>query len=542
VKPQKVIPWVLIASGLLVYHNSFHNGFVFDDERHIVQNVRIRHFWPPWEIIDHTSRPVVMVSVALNYAGGGLNPRGYHLFNVAVHILAALTLYQVLRLTLLSERLRSRFGETASSVAGVIAMIWLVHPLQTESVTYTIQRGELLMGLFYLLTLYCVIRSCGSWRGAGPAGSGAGWGMCAVASCALGMASKPVMVTAPVVVLLYDRVFLAKSWREVIKRRRALYAGLAATWLLLPVLLAKGATEWTASAGFSYSGISPLQYALTQPGVILHYLRLTFWPHPLCLDYGWKYGWPPVRSLGDAGPQLLAIGLLLAATAYAWRRQPALGFVGIWFFAILAPTSSLIPVADLAVEHRMYLPLAAVIALTVAGGLALGSRLPSGRRQVARTIGWGTSAALVLVLAILTAQRNRDYRSALTIWKDTVAKRPNNPRAHCGLGVALWHAGRVREATEQWEEALRIKPDYAEAHCSLGVMLGSSGRIEEAIEHLEQAVRLRPDLVEAHYNLGGALEQAGHLETAIAQYEETLRLDSDYAPARDRLAHLRRVR
>jgi hypothetical protein len=158
-KVRKFIPLLVIGVGLLVYANGFRGGFVFDDIPHIVENVRIRHLWPPWEILAHTSRPLVMLSVALNYALDGLEPWGYHLFNVSIHILAALILYGVVRLTFLSETLRSRYGETASWLAGVIALLWLVHPLQTESVTYVIQRGEILMGLFYLLTLYCVIRS-----------------------------------------------------------------------------------------------------------------------------------------------------------------------------------------------------------------------------------------------------------------------------------------------------------------------------------------------------------------------------------------------
>ncbi len=354
--------------GLLAYHNSLHAGFVLDDQPHITENPRIRQLWPPWDIVLHTSRPVVLFSVAVNYALGGLNPWGYHLFNVGVHILAALTLFGVARRAFVSEPLRSRFGEAAEWLAAVISLIWLAHPLQTEAVTYTIQRGESLMGLFYLLTLYCVVRGSGAPRSQG-------WSMAAVASCALGMASKPVMVTAPVVILLYDRAYLAKSWRDVMKRRWILHACLAATWLLLPRLLANGSTEWNESAGFAYNGVPPLDYALTQSGVILHYLRLAFWPQPLCFDYCCAYGWPVARTVGDAAPGLMVVGALLAVTIWTWWRNPALGFLGVWFFLILVPTSSFVPVADLAVEHRMYLPLAAVAAMVTVGGFAMGQNL-----------------------------------------------------------------------------------------------------------------------------------------------------------------------
>ena len=288
-KTQALIPLLVIVAAVWAYHDSLCDAFVFDDIPHISENLCIRRLWPPWDVLSHSSRPVVNLSVAVNYALGGLNPRGYHVFNVAVHIFVALTLYGVVRRTLLSQSLPPAFGRAAWPLAGAATLIWLVHPLQTESVTYTIQRGESLMSLFYLLTLYCVIRSDGASRENW-------WRIGAVVSCALGMACKPVMVTAPLVTLLYDRAFLVKSWREVWRRRGWLYAGLAASWLLLPPLLANAPTEWKASAGFEFQGIPPLQYARMESVAIVRYLRLAFGPHPLCLDYGWRYHWQKMMA------------------------------------------------------------------------------------------------------------------------------------------------------------------------------------------------------------------------------------------------------
>src|SRR5262249_10339323 len=155
----------IVALGVAAYLNSLRAPFIFDDRYHIVENLRIRQLWPPWEILAHSSRPVVHLSLALNYALGGLDPWGYHAFNIGVHVLAALVLYGSLRATFLSDSLRHRWARVATPLAGMIAAIWLAHPIQTESVTYTIQRGESLMGLFYLLTLYCVIRLHRSERG-----------------------------------------------------------------------------------------------------------------------------------------------------------------------------------------------------------------------------------------------------------------------------------------------------------------------------------------------------------------------------------------
>jgi len=526
-KLRRLIPLLIVAAGIAAYHNSFRDGFVFDDTRYITEDPSIRQLWRPWAVLAHTSRPAVHLSLAVNYALGRLDPWGYHAFNVAIHILAALTLYGVVRRTLVSETLRSSFGGAAPFLAGAISLIWLVHPLQTESVTYTIQRAESLMGLFYLLTLYCVIRSHDSPRRNL-------WEISAVVSCALGITSKPVMVTAPVVIFLYDRAFLVPSWREAVRRRGWLYAGLAATCLLLYPLLAQATSEWKASAGFEYHGTSPWRYALNQPVAVLHYLRLTFWPHPLCLDYsGGLAGLSDVPRTLQTLPAQIVVAAMLAGTIWAWKRRPAMGFVGAWFFMILVPTSSFVPVADAMVEHRMYLPLAAPVAATVLGAFALGKRLFNKRQGVA--IGCVAGGSVMVLLTALTIQRNRDYGSELLIWQDTVEKRPNNPRAHYNLGVVLMGQSRLQEAVGHYEQALRLKPDYAEAHNNLGFALMVKGEAAEAIGHYEQALRTNPNFAEAHNGLGLALMRQGRTAEAISHYEQALRIKADFAEAHNNL-------
>lgn len=505
VAASKWFPLIAILFGAAAYYNSLHAPFIFDDRFHIVENTRIRQLWPPWPFLLHTSRPVVYLSLALNYAIGRLDPLGYHVFNIAVHIAAALVLYGILR-------------RTSIYAAGMIALIWLVHPLETESVTYIVQRGESLMGLFYLLTLYSVIRGSESPHRTR-------WYAAAVASCCLGVGCKGVMLTAPLVVLLYDRVFLARSWRKLIERRWGLYAALAATWLLYPLLLSQAPVEWKESAGFEYAGAAPLQYAMTQPAVILHYLQLAFWPDKLCLDYGW----PVAHGMGEVFPHLPILGVLLAATIWAWRHKPALGFLGAWFFIILIPTSSFIPIADLAAEHRMYLSLAAIAALIVAGLFAFARRLG------VPAIAWPAGGLLVLALVVLTAGRNSDYRSELAIWQDTVDKSPGNPRAQYDLAHALEAENRPQEAIAHYEKALEEKPDYVEALNNLGHLLSVSGRAPDAVAYLQRAIQIQPGLAEAHFNLGYALAQQGSIKDAIAELREAIRLKPDFGEAHNNL-------
>jgi tetratricopeptide (TPR) repeat protein len=525
-RTERLIPLLVLAAGVAAYHNCLPNEFVFDDLSYIVEDRAIRS-WPPREILTQSTRPVIGLSLALNYAVGGLDPRGYRALNVAIHLMAALLLYGVVRRSLETQGPRRK--RSAAFAAGLAAMLWVAHPLQTQSVTYLWQRCESLMGMFYLLTLYCVIRSDASAHAVA-------WRAAAVISCALGMASKEVMVTAPVVVLLYDRAFLAGSWRELSRRRRGLYAALASTWLILPILMARGAIRsgrWRATWIAGYEDLSPLSYLLTQAGVILHYLRLAAWPDRLCLDY--RSVWPVASSVWQAWPALLAVGGLLLLTALAWRRRPALGFVGVWFFLILAPTSSFVPLEDLVFEHRMYLPLAAVIVLGVVASVALLDRLPGD----ARWLQWGSAFAslgLVVALIAVTARRNLDYRSQFSIWRDTVAKAPNNPRAHRGLALALEGRGRSQEAIAQYRIALRLQPDYLEAHDNLGLALSRRGDLVDAMEHFRKALAIDPGFVAAHNNLGIALDRSGRVEEAIAHYEEALRIDPELAPTRNNLA------
>src|SRR4029077_4761665 len=228
----RIYSLLILATTVLAYANSFSGTFIFDDLTWIEANPHIRHFWPLWNALQPpqgapgTGRPVVCLTLALNYAVSGLDPWSYHVTNLAIHVSAALILFGIVRRTLQGPRLRDRFGTQANGLAAAISILWAVHPLQTESVTYIIQRMESLMGLFLLLTLYCVIRGDHSPRRLW-------WFAGAVACCALGMATKEGMATAPIIVLLYDRVFLADSWADLSHKRSPLSTGLAATWLIL---------------------------------------------------------------------------------------------------------------------------------------------------------------------------------------------------------------------------------------------------------------------------------------------------------------------
>ncbi|MFQ5592020.1 MAG: tetratricopeptide repeat protein [Phycisphaerae bacterium] len=599
------LPVLIAIATIGAYITSFNGVLMFDEIPRIEKSEQIHGLWPLSRMLPGR-RPLVTFTLALNYQLSRLDVRSYHAVNLAVHVLAALTLYGILRRTLLKLHHRARSNSTDPSrerkrgvnapvgsasgsegqqlvargspgsevgpgvgarwLAASAALIWAVHPLQTQSVTYIIQRGESLMGLFYLLTIYCVLRGADSVRSRA-------WYTAAVSACALGMCSKAVMVTAPLVVLLYDATFIAGSIRGAVRRRWGLYLGLAATWSILGALgIVRGVLDSTAEAatvGFGYKGVTPLQYLLTQCEVIVHYLRLSFLPVGLCLDYAW----PAVERAGHAVPSGSVIAALLAGTVWCLVRHRALGFLGAWFFIVLAPTSSFVPIKDLAFEHRMYLPLAAVVTLAVAGWQSLVSRIHVRQAAAAGLVRRSSVVALVAVVGALgyaTADRNTDYHSRLAMWRDVTAKRPQNARAYSNLGVALMAEGRFEEAIAPCEHAVKIEPSFAGGHYRLAQALKRTGRMDQAVEAFSEAIRLDPRYEEARIdrgntyydlrrfeeaiedyrtvmrinpanvgisvNLGNALGSVGRFDEALAAYREALKIKPDWVEARFYLA------
>ncbi len=505
---------VVSLCAVAAYLGSLKAPFVFDDTTAITENPSIRALWPLWGTFSPPpqattvgGRPLANLTLAFNYAVSGTGVWSYHALNLLIHILAGLALMGVVRRTFTLPTLAARFGRDALPLSLAVSLIWTLHPLQTESVTYVVQRVESLVGLLYLVTLYCFIRAAES-----PAPLR--WRACTVAACLLGMATKEVMVTAPVILLLYDRTFLAGTFAGAWRLRRGLYCCLAATWLLLGFLVAS--TGWNRGGSAGFSSASPAAYWLTQLEAIAHYLRLSVWPRPLVFDYGTHLA----RGAAEVAPFALVVFLLVAATAAALRRKPALGFLGAWFLLILAPSSAVPVATQTMAEHRMYLPLAAIAVVAVTGAYSL-----AGRRS------WAPIAATVLALGTLTAMRNEVYRSALTLWGDTAERRPENARAHNNFGMALAKEGRVPEAIAQYEAALKIEPGDQATHSNLGNALARAGRAREAIEQYRAALRIQPDFAPALYNLAKALFETGQYPQAVSEYEAVIRVQPDYADA-----------
>lgn len=507
---RPALPAAVLALAIFgAYARTLTAPFIFDDIPAIVQNEKIRHLAALGDVLlpgslngaSAGSRPLVNLTLALNYALSGERVWSYHLLNVLIHLGASLLLCGWIGRTLRRPVLQERYGAAARPLALGFALVWALHPLQTETVTVVVQRTESLMGLFYLLTLYAFVRAV-------EEPEVRRWPVIAWVACALGMVTKEVMVTAPVIVFLYDRTFCSGSFSEAWRRRRGFHLLLALTWIPLG-LAVLGSHGRGGTVGFGH-GVGVGDYALTQCQALVLYLKLALWPHPLTLDYGTGV----VRGPMEVWPQLLFVLALITGVAVALKRRPVLGFIGAWFFLILAPSSSVVPiVTQTMAEHRMYLPLAAVVALLVGA---------------AQWAGGGRALVLLGVLAaaggIVTCERNGDYRSAETIWRDTIAKRPGNERAYYGLAMICDEQGRTAEAMGHYETALKLKPNYANAHANLAHDLVAEGRTEEAIAHYGEVARLQPDLADPHIHLGALLARLGRYDNAIREYETVVRM------------------
>lgn len=512
----------LVLLGALVYANSLSGAFVIDDYASIVENPDIRHVWTLDGILSRSGespligRPLVSWSFAINYAIGGLSTTWYHVANVALHILCGLVLFALVR----------RLGRSVA-VAFACASLWLLHPLNTEAVDYLTQRTEVMMGLFYLLTLYTSVR-------AHAARQTNRWLVWSVVASSLGMACKQSMVTVPIAVVLVDRVFFFDSLMAACRARWRYYAALTASTGVAVLFLLVGPR--LNSIGFS-SGVSPWIYLLNQSRMITRYLALTVWPRHLVANYGH----PQALALADVMPQMMFVATLLALTAIGWRRRPALAFPGVWFFLTLAMTSSVLPIAtEAGAERRMYLPLMALIVLAVVCVTWLFDRIPlTSFPQFARTaVMVGVWVMVAVPLAAGTVSRNREYSSALQLARTVVDRWPTGQSRHV-LAAELLKAERRDEAYVYIREAVR---DDARAHYTLGVMLFQDGHLPQAREQLEQFVQQEPLLAEAvnaKSLIGRALFADGKLDAAAQQFASAASMQPSFPDAHLGLGEVR---
>ncbi|PQO25339.1 hypothetical protein C5Y96_25950 [Blastopirellula marina] len=537
---------LIAVATVAVYHRTFQYPFHLDSAAHVLNYPTFDEF--AWKNIHLRSRGLVDFTWTLQRSWGGDAPLGYHLVNLIIHVAASITLFGFLQVTLLQPRVSEGIRRHAFLLSGIIALVWAVHPLQTQSVTYIVQRYESLMGLFFLLSILCFAVGHNSknmvfWRLACVA-----FGFAAV-SC------KEVAVVLPLVILWYDRALLSESWKSLFRRNWFVYLGLMASWILIvhffdlppehfqhygvavvnETVITEGGTERRT--------VGPTEYLYSQTKVIPFYLWLSVIPNGQSLDHGWR----ATFSLVDALLPGLFILSLIGLTIWATFRNPLLGFWGGWFFLILAPTSSFLPIQDIAFEHRMYLPLAGVLSVLVLGGYqaisyGIGQQDAAGTDVLGRVV-LGIGVVAVLGYGVCTIARNEVYRSSNAMWQDVIAKNPQHFRGYSQLANVYLKEGDIEKATPLLTKAIELYPTvgFTKAHGDLfyeqGLEAIAKGDENLARQYFEIAIRGNPRDDRICVAIA-QLEQTQNPERAMAFLRRAVELNPNNSEAYNRLASI----
>jgi Tfp pilus assembly protein PilF len=559
---QKINPWfrwiacgILVAGGVLLYGYTLSFPFVFDDHVYLVENPLIKDsrsfaFMQDFSTFATTSarmgldpdlstnfilRPVSYLTFHLNYAADGMRPRGYRAVNIVIHCLNAVLLFQILWHVL---RASPKRGDLSIVSVGFIALgsalLFLVHPLQTESITYVVQRFTSLGALFYLVTIwtYLLANAATSPKAAWL------WRDGSIGALVLGMLSKEEVFTAPLLLIVLDWVVMGASLKTVGKR--------AVPYLLclpiIPVMIALTSHAQN-SGNLSLTGAvnivnpynyAPLHYALTQLSVVLWYLRLVLFPAGLNID--WEY---PLSTSVLQGRVLISIAVIVALVAgsafWCWRRRTdvrvSLVFVSVlWYFTTLAISSSVVPLPDLMCEHRCYVATIGALCALVCCADMLRSRFGVVVPVVV--------AVWVVALSVATVARNQLWRSELTIWGDAAAKSPHKGRIWGNLGVAYYEHGQTQQAVSCLQKAVQVEPYLIQSYQNLGKIFNSQSKYQEALVISQLgASRSRP-YEELHFNMGVAYAGLGQTANSIESFTRAVAIRPTHVPSHLCLAEL----
>ncbi|MFC1606602.1 tetratricopeptide repeat protein [Candidatus Latescibacterota bacterium] len=517
-------PLVIITLGIIAYANSFTCSFHLDDFLHIINNNAIKNISNIGAIFGFAiSRAMGFATFAVNYHVHGLNVVGYHIVNVLIHLLSALTVRYFVELLFRTPVLRNHYlASYKKSIALWSALIFLVHPVQTQAVTYIVQRYASLASLFYLVSVSLYIRG----RLARNAQRTVFFISAALAGL-LGMLTKEIVITLPLALVVIELYFFRSEGKQSDrdknpKKIQLLY--LLPLVVIIPVVLLLSpniSDVFSPKTSIVQPGVSitSTTYLLTQFRVLLTYIRLLFIPVNQNLDYVFPIATSPSLPV-IAG--LAVFSVLLAMAWKLFRSQPLISFGIVWFLLTLSVESSIIPLEDVINEHRLYLPMAGFCMVFVSTIYLIL------REKTAAAIFFTT---IVLTGTGLTLHRNTVWKNEVTLWSDVLAKAPGNPRAQYALGSHYSRKGNIALAKERYAKALALNPNYTDVYLNLGSSLYQEGDFDGANTLFDKALALNPNYAEAYFNLGNVAYSTGDTETARRYFGRALELKPNYAEA-----------
>jgi protein O-mannosyl-transferase len=529
---------LIVITGFIIYSNTFHVPFQFDDLREILRNNIIRNLNNFINLSPYKTRHIAFLTFAVNYALHGTNVVGYHLVNLAVHIVNTLFVYWLVILSFKTPTLKeSSLKDSSQIIALFSALLFACHPVQTEAVTYIVQRLASLATLFYLFSIICYSKARLELQEARPTGKRFLWYGVSLFSAVLAMKTKEISFTLPVMLALYEFLF----FKTEMKKRILYLLFFLLTMLIIPLSLLSISKPLGDVIGdvseikMGHINFSRWDYLFTEFRVITTYIRLLFLP----VNQNLIYDYPIFHSFFNTEVflsflLLLSIFILGIYLFYRYRRTSPhttlISFGIFWFFITLSVESSIIPISDVIFEHRLYLPsigfFISVVTFVIGVRTRLISVMPAAGKAIIPLL-----IVITVVLSGATLQRNAIWKDKLTLWSDVVKKSPNAPGPRNNLGIAYEQQGLPDKAIEQYQIVLARYPNNAEAHHNLGIAFAAKGWIEKAIEQYHAALRLRPNYYDTHFNLGVAFFSQGQIDKAIEQYQLALKSKPGFAEA-----------
>jgi len=547
---KPIIHFLLIfILGVIIYSNTLNSPFLWDDDTLIFKNANIRNLS---NFTDFSgTRHLTFLSFALNYRIGGYDVTGYHVFNIAIHIINAILVYLLMLMILKTPRFKeSSISQFSSLLALFSGLLFVSHPVYTMAITNINQRSVPLATFFYLLSLILYIKARISGdsflsRKHFP------FYILSVISAVFAMKCKEISFTLPMVIFIFDRYFFGKEY--TLKKSFIYLVPILLALLIIPLSSPQadvfkrqdstsfGIQDTSVLSGLDAQKLSNIprkDYMLTEFRVILTYVRLFFLP----INLNFAYQYPIYRSLSDPNVYLSFFLLLmvLASAIYLfikarktgnWRYL-ILSFGIIWFFINLSLESLAVVLNYVIFEYRLYLPSIGIIMAL----MPLMDYFMSQSSKMRRNLYLSAVAAVILTISIGTYNRNAVFKDTITFWEDVVKKSPTIIVAHNNLGNAYAKEAQMNDAEIQYKAALNLNPNYSKAHNNLGNVYNRTGRIKEAIEEYKTALEINPNYAEAYNNLSHAYLNAGRINEAIESYKTALRLNPNYPEAHKNLA------
>ena len=513
---------IILVLGTVIYSNSFDCTFHFDDIISIVNNDAIKDVSDINTIWKSNSRRfIAYLSLAINHHFGALNVWGYHFFNLMIHLTTSLLVYWLMFITLKTPNVKSLIPvKDHQWIALVVALIFVSHPLATQSVTYIIQRMASMVTLFYLFAIILYLKGR---LNQGSTSLSIGYFITALIAAIFALFTKENAFTIPLVILLVE-ISLFKRDKIVVnfsKPRIILGCIVFLSFLLLLFSRVSSSFFQTIPPSFGHTyTVTPWNYLLTQFSVIVKYIQLLCFPINLNFDYDYAIS----NSLMEPRT-FLSLGFLLALVGlslYLFKKQKLISFGIMWFFITISIESSFIPLADLIFEHRTYLPSVGFFMILTVGIYQL-------MWQKNKKIALGFIFLIIGINSFATYQRNKVWKNEGTLWNDVIAKSPNKARPYLCRGNYYKNLKRNREALSDFTKSISLNPAYIEPYNNKGTTLYNEGLLTEALSYLNYAIENSPEYTEAYVNKGIVLATQKKYSKALENFNRAIEIEPNNA-------------